>query len=91
MRRLGEGAAWGSCSCFHSSKFPRTLGVHAVLAGTDSESEAAIRLHTRFEFREVARFREIGRSTGRWLNAIFVKSLLAPEETREAARLVADG
>ena len=69
----------------------RPLGMHAVLVGIDSESEASIRLYARFGFREVAHFREVGYKFGRWLDGIFMKLLLAPKGTREVARLVADG
>jgi phosphinothricin acetyltransferase len=69
----------------------RPLGMHAVLVGIDSESEASIPLYARFGFREVAHFREVGYRFGRWLDAIFMKLLTAPKGTREVARLVADG
>jgi L-amino acid N-acyltransferase YncA len=69
----------------------RPLGMHAILVGIDSESEASLRLYARFGFREVAHFHEVEYKFSRWLDATFMKLLLAPKGTQEVARLVADG
>jgi L-amino acid N-acyltransferase len=57
----------------------RGLGMHAIIAGIDSAGEASIRLHARFGFQEVARFREVGFKFGKWLDVIFMELLLAKE------------
>jgi L-amino acid N-acyltransferase len=57
------------------------LGMHAIVAGIDSEGTASIRLHEGFGFREVARFREVGFKFGRWLDVIFMELLLSADTT----------
>lgn len=54
----------------------RELGLHAIVAGIDSEQTASISLHAKHGFREVGRFPEIGRKFDRWLDAIFMQRLL---------------
>jgi L-amino acid N-acyltransferase len=54
------------------------MGMHAILAGIDSESKASLRLHAHFGFHEVAHFREVGFKFGRWLDVIFMEFLFSP-------------
>jgi L-amino acid N-acyltransferase len=54
----------------------RAMELHAIVAGIDAESEASLRLHEAFGFREVARFREVGFKFGRWLDVVFMELLL---------------
>lgn len=54
----------------------RELGLHAIVAGIDSEQTASIALHAKHGFREVGRFPQIGRKFDRWLDAIFMQRLL---------------
>jgi L-amino acid N-acyltransferase len=58
------------------------LGMHAILAGIDSESKASVRLHAHFGFQEVARFREVGFKFGRWLDVIFMELLLPTNHSK---------
>lgn len=54
----------------------RRLGVHVVLAGIDAENEASLRLHRRFGFVEVGRFRQVGWKFGRWLDVAYLQLTL---------------
>jgi L-amino acid N-acyltransferase len=54
----------------------RALGLHAIVAGIDSEQTASISLHARHGFQEVARFPEIGYKFDRWLDVVFMERLL---------------
>jgi L-amino acid N-acyltransferase YncA len=54
----------------------RAQGKHAMIGGVDSENEGSLRFHLALGFVEVARFREVGRKFGRWLDIIFVELIL---------------
>ncbi len=54
----------------------RTLGMHVILAVIDADNASSIRLHARFGFIEVGRFREIGFKFGRWLDVVYMELLL---------------
>jgi len=54
----------------------RERGLHAILAGIDAENEASVRLHARFGFETVARFKQVGFKFGRWLDVIYMELLL---------------
>jgi phosphinothricin acetyltransferase len=54
------------------------LGYHTIIAGCDSEQAGSVALHRRFEFEEVARFRQVGFKFGRWLDVIFLQKFLNP-------------
>jgi phosphinothricin acetyltransferase len=58
------------------------MGKHVMIGGIDAENEASLRFHARLGFEEVARFRQVGRKFGRWLDLVFVQRLLeAPAAT----------
>lgn len=54
----------------------RALGLHAIVAGIDSEQAASIALHARHGFKEVARFPQIGYKFNRRLDVVFMERLL---------------
>jgi L-amino acid N-acyltransferase YncA len=54
----------------------RQRGLHAIIAGIDSESEASLRLHASFGFVEVGHLKEVGFKFGRWLDVIYMELLL---------------
>jgi L-amino acid N-acyltransferase len=54
----------------------KTAGMHALIAGVDSENEVSLLLHLKFGFVEVARFKEVGFKFGRWLDLVFLEMLL---------------
>jgi phosphinothricin acetyltransferase len=54
------------------------LGLRAIIAGIDGENTASIRLHARFGFVEVGRFKQVGFKFGRWLDVIYMERLLIP-------------
>lgn len=54
----------------------RALRLHAIIAAIDAENEASIRLHSRFEFAEVGRFKQVGFKFNRWLDVIYMERLL---------------
>src|SRR6266850_930759 len=55
----------------------RQRGLHAILAGIDAQNEVSIRLHASFGFVEVAHFKQVGFKFGRWLDVIYMESLLS--------------
>ncbi len=52
------------------------LGMHAIMAVLDAESEASMRLHTRFGFKEVGHLREVGHKFDRWLDVLYLELVL---------------
>lgn len=54
----------------------RAMNLHVIVAGVDSENEASLRLHTRFGFEQVARFKQVGYKFGRWLDVIYLELVL---------------
>lgn len=54
----------------------KKLGLHAIIAVIDSENEASVRLHARFGFETVGRFKEVGYKFNRWLDVIYMELLL---------------
>jgi L-amino acid N-acyltransferase YncA len=51
-------------------------GMHALIAGIDSENDVSVQLHTRFGFTQVARFKQVGYKFDRWLDLIFMELIL---------------
>lgn len=66
----------GSAIIDHQIRQAKELGLHAIVAGIDSEQTASIALHAKHGFKEVGRFPEIGRKFDRWLDAIFMQRLI---------------
>jgi phosphinothricin acetyltransferase len=54
----------------------RALGLHAIVAGIDAEQAASVAIHAKHGFQHVARFPEIGRKFGRWLDVVFMELIL---------------
>ena len=69
QRRRGVGRA------LIEALIPRAsaLGKHVLIGGVDAENTASLRLHESLGFEEVARFREVGRKFGRWLDLVFLQ------------------
>jgi phosphinothricin acetyltransferase len=55
----------------------RAACVHVMIAGADAGNEGAIRFHQRHGFIEIARFREVGRKFGRWLDLVLLQRIIA--------------
>lgn len=55
----------------------RKMGLHAIIAGIDTEGEASIRLHAALGFQKVGRCKEVGFKFGRWLDVVFMELLLS--------------
>jgi len=51
-------------------------GLHTMIAGIDAANEASLRLHAKFGFEPVARFREVGWKFERWLDLAFLQRML---------------
>jgi phosphinothricin acetyltransferase len=65
--------------------FPRALalGKHVMIGGIDAANVESMRFHARLGFEQVARFTEVGRKFGRWLDLVFMQRLLdAPGAAR---------
>jgi len=55
----------------------RDEGLHALIAGIDSESVGSLRLHWSLGFVEVAHFKQVGFKFERWLDLKFLELLLS--------------
>jgi len=55
----------------------KAAGLHALIAGVDSENEVSLLLHHKFGFEQVARFKQVGFKFGRWLDLVFLELLLS--------------
>lgn len=53
-----------------------SAGMHALIAGVDSENAVSLQLHQKFGFEQVARFKEVGFKFNRWLDLIFLEKIL---------------
>jgi len=51
-------------------------GLHAIIAAIDAENEASIRLHARFGFEQVGRFKQTGFKFERWLDVVYMERLV---------------
>ena len=54
----------------------KSAGLHALIAGVDSDNEVSLKLHLNFGFKQVAHFKEVGFKFGRWLDLLFLELLL---------------
>jgi L-amino acid N-acyltransferase YncA len=54
----------------------KAAGLHALIAGVDSDNEVSLKLHLAFGFTQVAHFKEVGFKFGRWLDLVFLELLL---------------
>ena len=48
-------------------------GLHRLYAGITVPNDASIALHTKMGFREAARYTEVGRKFGRWLDVVWME------------------
>ncbi|HAM72418.1 MAG TPA: GNAT family N-acetyltransferase [Verrucomicrobiales bacterium] len=55
------------------------LRLHSIIAAIDASNEASLRLHQRWGFAEVGRFREVGFKFDRWLDVAYLQLLIPPE------------
>lgn len=53
-------------------------GLHALIASIDSANEASIRLHAAFGFERTGYLREVITKFDRWLDVVYMQSLLPP-------------
>jgi phosphinothricin acetyltransferase len=53
------------------------LSIHAIIAAIDADNTASIRLHARFGFETVGRFKRVGYKFNRWLDVVYMELLLA--------------
>jgi L-amino acid N-acyltransferase YncA len=54
----------------------KNAGLHALIAGIDSDNEISINLHKSFGFIQVGYIKEVGFKFGRWLDVVFLELLL---------------
>jgi phosphinothricin acetyltransferase len=54
----------------------RELGLRAIIAAIDAENESSVRLHTRFGFEAVGRFKQVGFKFDRWLDVVYMERLI---------------
>jgi L-amino acid N-acyltransferase YncA len=54
----------------------KSAGMHALIAGVDSENDISLQLHLKFGFTQVAHFKEVGFKFNRWLDLIFLEMIL---------------
>jgi L-amino acid N-acyltransferase YncA len=55
----------------------KAAGLHALIAGVDSDNAVSLKLHLAFGFQQVAHFKEVGFKFGRWLDLLFLELLLS--------------
>lgn len=58
----------------------RQKGIHAMIAGIDSENQVSYHLHQSLGFRQVAHFKEVGFKFDRWLDLLFMELLLDEDD-----------
>ena len=51
-------------------------GLHTMIAGVDATNTASLRLHAKFGFELIGRFREVGWKFERWLDLTFLQRML---------------
>jgi L-amino acid N-acyltransferase len=54
----------------------RRLQHRTIIAGVDAEQTASVALHTKFDFEQVGRLKQVGYKFGRWLDVIYRELLL---------------
>ena len=50
--------------------------LHAIIAAIDAANEVSIRLHAKFGFIEVGRFKQVGYKFDRWLDVVYMELLV---------------
>ncbi|HTH49844.1 MAG TPA: GNAT family N-acetyltransferase [Candidatus Limnocylindria bacterium] len=51
----------------------RERGLHAIIAVIDASNDVSVRLHAKFGFEHVGRFKEVGFKFGRWLDVAYME------------------
>ncbi|MFE0423571.1 GNAT family N-acetyltransferase [Streptomyces sp. NPDC058953] len=59
--------------------------VHRAYAGVTQPNDASVRLHTRFGFRPIGTYHEVGRKFGRYWDITWYEKRLGPDEPEGAA------
>lgn len=54
----------------------KSAGMHALIAGVDSENDISLQFHLQFGFTQVAHFKEVGFKFNHWLDLIFLEMIL---------------
>jgi len=57
-------------------RLARESGLHTLLAIIVDDNEASIKLHSKFGFETVGRFKEVGYKFGKWLNVVIMQKML---------------
>lgn len=65
------------------------LGVHAAIGGVALPNPASEALHEHFGFEPVARFREVGRKFGQWIDVAYWQVFMPTRPLRSTPRAVA--
>jgi phosphinothricin acetyltransferase len=68
-----RGQGWGARLLAPLIDAAKARGYHAILAVIDGDNRTSIRLHERFGFEEVGRFKEIGFKFDRWLDVVYLE------------------
>jgi len=55
----------------------RKAGHRAIIAAIDADQPASVALHSKFDFKHVGRFKQVGFKFGRWLDVVYMELLLA--------------
>ena len=71
-----RGSGIGSALLAELLSRAKALGHHTVLGGIDSEQPASVALHRKHGFTQVALYREVGYKYGRWLDVIWMQTML---------------
>ena len=55
----------------------RKAGHRAIIAAIDADQPGSIALHSKFRFKKVGHFKQVGFKFGRWLDVVYMELLLA--------------
>ncbi len=73
-RATGKG--YGRAIVERLEAFARSQKLHSLLAIISGENEASIKLFSRLGYSECARYKEVGRKFGRWLDVVTLGKIL---------------
>jgi phosphinothricin acetyltransferase len=54
----------------------RKAGHRVIIAAIDAEQPASIALHSKFDFKHVGHFKQVGFKFGHWLDVVYMELLL---------------
>ncbi len=66
----------GSLLLAHLVEACRAKGYHALIACITDGNEASIAIHSKFGFKQVSSFKQVGRKFGQWLDVVDMELLL---------------